>query len=65
VAAFESVAGDLLSELGYDVESRSSGGTRPALERAWYDVRLTAWNAAASSLQRSPLWRRRHPRLSA
>ena len=32
VAAFESVAGDLLSELGYDVESRSSGGPRPALD---------------------------------
>ncbi|HEY5873066.1 MAG TPA: sulfotransferase [Gaiellaceae bacterium] len=65
VVAFESVAGDLLSELGYDVESRSSGGTRPALERAWYEARLTAWNVAASAVQRSPLWRRRHPRLSA
>lgn len=65
VTAFESVAGDLLSELGYDVESGPSGGARPALQRAWYDARLTAWNAAASIVQRSPLWRRRHPRLSA
>ena len=64
-AAFESVAGDLLGELGYEVASSSSGGARPALARGWYDARLTAWNASASLVQRSPLWRRRHPRLSA
>ena len=63
VAAFESVAGDLLGELGYEVGSRPSGGARPALARGWYDARLTAWNASASLVQRSPLWRRRHPRL--
>ena len=65
VAAFESVAGDLLGELGYEVESSSSGGVRPALARGWYDSRLLAWNASASLVQRSPLWRRRHPRVSA
>ena len=66
VAAFEAIAGDLLRELEYDVASqRSSGGARPALTRAWYDARLAAWNASASLLQRSPLWSRRHPRLSA
>ena len=65
VAAFESVAGDLLGELGYEVRSRSSGGARSALARGWYAARLTAWNASASLVQRSPLWRRRHPRLSA
>ena len=64
-AAFDSVAGDLLSELGYEVGSRSSGGARSALARGWYDARLTAWNASASLVQRSPLWRRRHPRVSA
>jgi Sulfotransferase family len=64
-AAFESVAGDLLSELGYDVRTQSRSGTRAALARGWYDARLTAWNATASLVQRSPLWRRRHPRLSA
>ena len=64
-AAFESVAGDLLSELGYDVRIQSRSGARPALARGWYDARLTAWNATASLVQRSPLWRRRHPRLSA
>jgi len=63
IAAFESVAGDLLGELGYEVGSSSSAGMRPALTRGWYDARLTAWNASASLVQRSPLWRRRHPRL--
>lgn len=65
VAAFESVAGDFLIKLGYEVGSSSLGGARPALARAWYDARLTAWNASASLVQRSPLWRRRHPRVSA
>ena len=65
VAAFESVAADLLAELGYEVGPRSSGGARPALARGWYDARLKAWNVSASLVQRSPLWRRRHPRLSA
>ena len=65
VAAFESIAGDLLRELEYEVGPVSSGGARPALARGWYEARLTAWNASASLVQRSPLWRRRHPRLSA
>lgn len=64
-AAFESVAGELLPELGYEVRSSSHSGTRAALARGWYDARLTGWNATASLVQRSPLWRRRHPRLSA
>ncbi|HYI75110.1 MAG TPA: sulfotransferase [Gaiellaceae bacterium] len=63
VEAFEAVAGDLLAELGYETVSRAHGGPRQALERGWYDVQLAAWNASASLLQRSPLWRRRHPRL--
>jgi len=65
VAGFEAVAGDLLRELAYDVTSESRPRARPALTRRWYDARLAAWNASASLLQRSPLWRRRHPRLSA
>ena len=63
VAAFEAVAGDVLRELGYEVAS-TRPSARAAAERAWYDLRLTAWNASASLLQRSPLWRRRHPKLS-
>ena len=64
VAGFEAVAGDLLRDLGYDVMSKESAGVRTALTRGWYDARLAAWNASASLLQRSPLWPRRHPRLS-
>ena len=64
VAAFEAVAGDVLAELGYEVTSTSST-SRATATRISYDARLAAWNATASVLQRSPLWRRRHPRLSA
>jgi hypothetical protein len=63
VGAFEAIAGDVLSELGYEV-SRRQGGLRPPLARALYAARLGAWNVSASLVQRSPLWRRRHPRLS-
>jgi hypothetical protein len=64
VAEFEAVAGELLAELGYEVSSEARSGVAPALARFWYDARLAAWNATASLVQRSPLWRRRHPRLS-
>ena len=37
--------------------------TRAALALAWYRARIGAYNAAAYALQRSPLWRRRHPPL--
>ena len=63
VAAFEAVAGDLLEGLGYEITSSRSSASASAA-RAWYDARLAAWNASASLVQRSPLWRRRHPRLS-
>ena len=63
VDAFEAVAGDLLAELGYERSGRASSGARQMFERGWYDARLAAWNASASLVQRSPLWRRRHPRL--
>jgi hypothetical protein len=61
VQAFERVAGDLLAELGYETSSRPS--LRGRLERAWYAARITAWNASAQAVRRSPLWRRRHRRL--
>ena len=64
VAAFENVAGALLHELGYDVTSPQRT-LRASVTRLSYDVRLAAWNATASVIQRSPVWRRRHPRLSA
>jgi hypothetical protein len=64
VARFEAVAGDLLAELGYEVTSAATERASAALVRAWYAMRLAAWNASVSLVQRSPLWRRRHPRLS-
>ena len=63
--AFETIAGDLLAELGYELLDPDSSRrrARAALPLAWYRARMGAWNAAAYVAQRSPLWRRRHPRL--
>jgi hypothetical protein len=65
VLAFEAVAGDLLAELGYELRGTDAGppGGRARLSLAWYRARMGAWNGAAHATQRSPLWRRRHPRL--
>jgi hypothetical protein len=64
--AFEAIAGELLADLGYELSdppARSSGtGARLALAR--YRATIGAWNATASAVQRSPLWRRRHPPLA-
>jgi hypothetical protein len=62
-AAFEDVAGELLAALGYDL---STGPSRPPSPRARarlasYRARSWAWRAVGSAVQRSPLWRRRHP----
>jgi hypothetical protein len=62
--AFEEIAGELLHDLGYEL----LGAPRPPdaaarLALARYRTTLAAWNLAASATQRSPLWRRRHPRL--
>jgi LPS sulfotransferase NodH len=66
VRAFEAIAGELLAELGYELSGpparrRGAGG---ALAIARYRATLAAWNATASAVQRSPLWRRRHPPLA-
>jgi hypothetical protein len=57
VAAFEAVAGDLLAELGYPVTERG----RDARRLATYRAKAAAWRAVGAVMQRSPLWRRRHP----
>ena len=62
-AAFDAVAGDLLGELGYDAGADGRSGPRATIARARYAARLAAWNVTTSAVQRSPLWRRRHPRL--
>jgi hypothetical protein len=65
VRAFERVAGDLLAELGYGTLGPSeSPGRAERIALARYRATLGAWNLAAGALQRSPLWRRRHPPLS-
>ncbi|MGH3135067.1 MAG: sulfotransferase family protein [Gaiellaceae bacterium] len=63
--AFEAIAGDLLADLGYELLDPESArrSARTAVPLAWYRLRMGAWNAAAHMTQRSPLWRRRHPRL--
>ena len=57
VAAFESVAGHLLHELGYDVTTTGRDRRRLAV----YAVKTSAWRSVGALTQRSPLWRRRHP----
>lgn len=59
---FEAVAGDVLAALGYEVTG-PHGGLRSRVRRAGYAVRSGAWRAGAAAVQRSPLWRRRHPPL--
>lgn len=65
VIAFEAIAGSLLDELGYELaggaRARVRLGSRLALAR--YRARVEAWKASAYLVQRSPLWRRRHPPL--
>ncbi|MFO7573351.1 MAG: sulfotransferase [Gaiellaceae bacterium] len=63
--AFEAVAGDLLTELGYEIREPSARrpGALARIALARYRVKLAAWNTSVSALQRSPLWRRRHPPL--
>ena len=60
--AFETVCGELLRELGYPLleadPSRSLSG-RARLAR--YRAVTGAWLATSYAVQRSPLWRRRHP----
>ena len=65
--AFERIAGDVLAELGYDLLDGRNAAARPAVARARlarYAGLTLAWNAAAYAVQRSPLWRRRHPPLA-
>ncbi|MCC6224097.1 MAG: sulfotransferase [Thermoleophilia bacterium] len=67
VDAFESVAGDVLAGLGYTVSSPGRAGgpsPRARLALAAYAAKVGAWKASGAVLQRTPLWRRRHPPLA-
>jgi hypothetical protein len=63
--AFEGVAGDLLGRLGYDLLDPDGAYPTPAgrARLARYRALVAVWNATSCAMQRSPLWRRRHPRL--
>ncbi len=65
VRSFEAIAGDLLADLGYELRGPRPGGRGPRARASlgWYRARMGAWNRASGAMQRSPLWRRRHPRL--
>jgi Sulfotransferase family len=65
VQSFETIAGPLLAELGYVLSEPSAAreNRRARLALAWYRARIEAWKVTAYANQRSPLWRRRHPRL--
>lgn len=65
VREFEAIAGGLLADLGYELRGPRAAGrsARARAALAWYRARMGVWNGASSALQRSPLWRRRHPRL--
>jgi hypothetical protein len=66
VGAFEEVAGDLLDELGYEVRNAAARGGPSLAGRtrlARYRALGAVWRGAGYALQRSPLWRRRHPPL--
>lgn len=60
-AAFEAVAGDLLVELGYETRYPGHPSNRARLELAIYRTKTSAWRRFGYVMQRSPLWRRRHP----
>jgi hypothetical protein len=66
VRAFEEVAGDLLEELGYELQNEelaNGPSLRGRIRLARYRLLGAAWRGAAHGMQRSPLWRRRHPPL--
>ena len=62
---FERIAGGVLADLGYPLVAPPARepDVKGRARLAWFGARLAAWNATASALQRSPLWRRRHPPL--
>ena len=66
VAAFQEIAADLLADLGYPLadDGPSEPTARGRRRLATYRALTSAWRASAYALQRSPLWRRRHPPLT-
>ena len=48
------VAGDLLAELGYERRANAAGRCAGASSERVYAARITAWNASAQAVRRSP-----------
>jgi hypothetical protein len=63
VADFEDIAGRLLATLGYELATGTPRAPSPRAQArlAAYRGRSWAWRTAGALVQRSPLWRRRHP----
>jgi hypothetical protein len=62
VEAFEDVAGELLATLGYPLSAPPRAPSPRARARlAAYRARSWAWRTTGGAVQRTPLWRRRHP----
>jgi hypothetical protein len=60
VELFEAIAGELLTELGYERAHPSPGrSARAAAERAAYTARLGVWRTALPLVRKSPAWRLR------
>jgi hypothetical protein len=66
VAAFQEIAADVLANLGYPLadDAPPEPTTRGRRRLASYRALTAAWRASAYAMQRSPLWRRRHPPLT-
>jgi hypothetical protein len=64
-AAFEDVAGAALARLGYPLTAGrpTPPSARARARLASYRARSWAWRTTSTLVQRSPLWRRRHPPL--
>jgi hypothetical protein len=63
-AAFEDAAGGLLAALGYETRASRSPSPKARLGLGAYRATTSAWRGVGYVMQRSPLWRRRHPPLA-
>ena len=63
VAKFESVAGDLLAELGYEVSSPDGPDLSARIRLARYGALTGGWRFVGHAVRRTGLWARRHPPL--
>ena len=62
-AGFESVAGDLLAELGYEVSSPAGPRLPARIRLARYSALTGGWRFVGHAVRRTGLWSRRHPPL--